>query len=260
MSVYGYTKECVDALVFGKSPNVLLLGGEDIALAVSEVGAFSRLLKLRLREAAETGSVYRSVTPADLQPEAYAAPEEAEEALHELITRDTEPSGQLVIVCEGHFDSLIVHRLADRILKENGLIAQIKVLRAGGKQNLPRVANLFAATSTSATVVVVADTDGDIEATQRLIREGLTYDRFCLITPDPSIESWLFKGDKMAAAAARAPQPVDRVRRSFKKAEEQLDALDLVKLRSADDQFARFWEAVQEAGKIPNKADSGDGK
>ena len=258
ISMSGYTKECVDALVLGKSLNVLLLDGQDMAAAVSGSEAFTKLLRLRLREAAETGSVYRSGIPEELEAEAYAAPTEIQEGPPEIVSKEVQASGRLVILCEGRFDSMILHDLAYRILKENGLTAEIRVVQAGGKQNLPRVANLFGGSSRTDTVIVVADTDGEVQATEKLLRDGIAYDRFHLVMPDPSIESWLLEGDKAAAAAARARQLVDRVRRSARKAEELLDVLDLAKLQTADAEFAQFYSLVKETGKAPNKTDAGD--
>ena len=114
-----------------------------------------------------------------------------------------EAVGKIAIVCEGRFDAFILHDLAFRVLKENGLEAEIRVVHTGGKQNLPRVANLFAPAAESTIVILVVDTDGDIETTRKLVHEGVSYDRFHLVTPNPSIESWLLGGDKAAAATTR---------------------------------------------------------
>lgn len=258
VSMAGYTNECVDALVLGKSLNVLLLGQDDIEVALSMPGAFADLLRLRLREAAETGSVYRSASPEDLHAAPYTRPPLEEEMPLPEEAQEAESGGKIAIVCEGRFDAFILHDLAFRILKENGLEAEIKVVHAGGKQNLPRVANLFAPAAESTTVILVVDTDGDVETTRRLVHEGVSYDRFNLVTPDQSIEAWLLGGDKAAAATTRARQLTERVRRSTSKTEEQLDSTDIRKLRSADAEFASFYEIVRNAGKAPNKADTGD--
>lgn len=189
ISMAGYTSECVDSLVLGKSLNVLLLDGDDIALAVSKRGAFSNLLRLRIREAAEAGSVYRSTLAEDLQTGPYISFTVQENMPVSEDTQNLQQTGQIAILCEGRFDAFVLNDLVFRILKENDLEAKTKVVHAGGKQNLPRVANLFAPTAKSTTVIVVADSDGDTEGTQRLIREGIFYDHFYLVTPSPSIES-----------------------------------------------------------------------
>jgi len=258
VSMAGYTNECVDALVLGKSLNVLLLDKDDIEVALSMSEAFANLLRLRLREAAETGSVYRSVLPEDLYAAPYARPPLEEEMRLYEEPQQAESVGKIAIVCEGRFDAFILHDLAFRVLKENGLEAEIKVVHAGGKQNLPRVANLFAPVADSTTVILVVDTDGDIETTRRLVHERVSYDRFHLIMPNPSIESWLLGGDKAAAATVRARQLTERVHRSIRETEVQLDSIDFLKLQSADAEFASFYEIVRNAGKAPNKANAAD--
>jgi hypothetical protein len=258
ISMAGYTTDCIDALVLGKSLNVLLLDKDDVELAVPTQGAFAELMRMRMREAAETGSIYRSPLPDDLTTTPYAASVNLSEDRETERSLEKKPTGRIVILCEGRSDSIILHDLAFRILKENGLKADIQVVQAGGKQNLPRVANLFAAASDSVTVVLVADSDGDIAATKRLVFEGIAYDRYDLVTPDPSIESWLRGGDKVAAATARTRQITEHIRRRTKKTEEYLDALDLAKLQTNDSEFARFYGIVKEAGKAPNKSDAGD--
>jgi hypothetical protein len=260
ISMSGYTKECVDALVLGKSLNVLLFDNQDMDFIVSGKGAFSKLLKLRLREAAETGSVYRSGALVDLAA-VIPQPATGEEIIVPEPTKpEAPPTGHIIIVCEGQFDGFVLRDLAYSILKHNELTANVEVVHAGGKQNLPRVANLFAPAAQIVTVIVVADSDGELTATERLIREQISYTQFKLVVPDPAIEAWLLQGDQAAAAATRARQLVERVRRSTRKAEEQLESLDINKLRETDQQFALFYEAVKNAGKPPNKSDVGDGK
>ncbi len=248
ISMSGYTKECVDALVLGKSLNVLLLDDQDVNLAVSRGGAFRELVVSRLREAAETGSVYQSVTRADVRAETPSTRASWRPAAVADVTEGTDAPNSLVIVCEGRHDSRILQGLALRILKDARLTADIRVVQCGGKHNLSRTANLFSASSRSATIIIVADADGNAKATRQLIREGLSYDRFHLATPNPSIEAWLLGGSAPDAAAARAGPLVERVQRSTKGIDDQIDALDLNMLRQTDRQFAEFWKAVHRAG------------
>ncbi len=253
ISMSGYTTDCVDALVLGKELNVLLMDQADVTLAVSRPNSLAQLLRMRLREAAETGSVYRPSTANDLVAAPYTLPVEASGEPTEG-TAIQEPTGKLSIVCEGRLDSMVLQDLAFRILRENGLVAEIRVVQTGGKQNLPRVANLFASAASFSTVILVADSDGSPEETKRQILDGVSTSRFHIITPDPSIETWLMGGNKSAAAVARSRQVIERVRRSRDKAEEQLAKLDLDRLRDLDSDFAAFYKIVKKTGRAPNKA------
>ena len=60
ISMSGYSKDAVDALTLGKSLNVILFGKEDIDAAIIGKSSFKKVLKSKLRIAAEKGVVYHS--------------------------------------------------------------------------------------------------------------------------------------------------------------------------------------------------------
>jgi hypothetical protein len=252
ISMAGFTNDCVDALVLGKSLDVLLFDQDDMTTAVSKTGAFAELLRLRMREAAETGSVYRSSAPGDPAQTPYSSTTIEEPIPLSEDTLQKKVGGPVAILCEGRMDSLVLNDLALRILKRNGLKAEIRVVQAGGKQNLPRVANLFSGASEAGTVIVVVDTDGEVDSTTRLVRDGLTYEGYHLIMPDPCIETWLLKGDKAEAATSRARELTERRHLSSRKVEEFLDLVDIEHLRTTDREFSLFYDIIKNAGQKPN--------
>ena len=57
VSVSGVSKYAVDALKYGKTLNILLFDGEDIELALLDEYSFSDILRVKLRRAAQYGTI-----------------------------------------------------------------------------------------------------------------------------------------------------------------------------------------------------------
>jgi hypothetical protein len=98
---------------------------------------------------------------------------EIEHLLYESVTGDvltTRPAeSDLIVICEGDSDRVVIAALAERILRESGSRRTIKIIAAMGKFTIPRVANAVLSTgSTAAQTLIVLDADGDPEACHRV--------------------------------------------------------------------------------------------
>jgi hypothetical protein len=79
----------------------------------------------------------------------------------------------IVIICEGQNDKVVLTELGARILRARRLSRRIAVIPAMGKRGIPLLANGLRELSSGARFVLVADSDGDPEGTAT-ITEGLS--------------------------------------------------------------------------------------
>lgn len=157
ISMGGYSPDAVDALVAGKSLNLILFDQEDMdKLARPHCIDIHRALKLKLREAAEKGTLYLPLPPCTDQLGPGPAPRQ-------------------VIVVEGPADAAILNAL----YHSRGTIAGETqsppiVVVAMGLLNLSPVALAQPSLHPGVRqVVIVADGDGAPDQTRRRIEEEL---------------------------------------------------------------------------------------
>lgn len=243
ISMSGYAKDAVDALTLGKDLNVILVDRNDMDAAILRGNGFKKVLKLKLRKAAEEGVIY---FPAEGELVTASATRvvEIDEVRYDqttgglLTTRPAEPtSADLLIVCEGDSDRVIIAVLAERILAATGSSRSIKILTAMGKISIPRVANALWGTFDSETkVLIVADGDDDPVATEAMLTNGLEFRGWVAAVPNPSIETWL--GLNVEALRRRGTKY--RVEQSRLAAQH----LDITALKQRDEAFAQFYDAI----------------
>ncbi|MEH0023126.1 MAG: TOPRIM nucleotidyl transferase/hydrolase domain-containing protein [Desulfobacter sp.] len=244
ISMSGYSKDAVDALALGKSLNVILFGREDIDTAINGGIGFKAILKTKLRKAAEEGVVYFSSEVEQVTKDGFTTIEafsydSASETLVKHAT-DYDKSTDLVVVCEGQTDRELISLLATKILGHHGLSKKINIIVAMGKYTIPRVANAARNISTSSPVLIVTDSDGDIDKTKDMLNRGIELENWTASVPEPMIESWL---------------PIDRdeLRKSMrkgsvrKKLSSLIDDMDLDKLAKSDSSFKVFYDWVKNA-------------
>lgn len=122
ISMSGYAKDAVDALVLGKGLNIILFDKRDLDAAISRSIGFTNILKLKLRKAAEEGAIY---FPSECEL-VTAEKKHVVEIDHFrfdsmtgkfLATQPVETaSADLLIVCEGDTDRELIAILSERIL------------------------------------------------------------------------------------------------------------------------------------------------
>jgi 5S rRNA maturation endonuclease (ribonuclease M5) len=151
ISMGGYSKDAVDALIAGKSLNLILFDGDDMrALANSQTFGIEAAINLKLRAAAEEG------TP--LMP------------LHGLVAPSPSMIQSPVLIVEGSYDAQILHALIERA--EN--TRSPTVLPAGGRLNLPLVAlALLNQRSVGTKLGILADGDGKAAKVRKRIENTL---------------------------------------------------------------------------------------
>lgn len=191
VSMSGFSNDAIDALMYGKSVNIILFDGEDIEKCVRESNGFIGGFEQKLRAAAEIGVPYYS-----LVKETYNIPQS---------NRPTQQLQDIAIIVEGKTDTRIVSFLAQQILRQANISRRFIVREAGGKLAIPRLANAIDdfndvifndgnAEYNNLKLIVVADADNDVEETYRLLETGLNGEA-AIVIPDPEIENWFKQFD-----------------------------------------------------------------
>ncbi len=242
ISISGYSSDAVDALSLGKALNVILFDGNDFEAALFD--GFQKVLLAKLRYAAEEGAVYFPYQSTQI----YGGPDPDERFLtpeHELPTERVAVGSpeDIVIICEGQSDKSVLSELGARILRAKQLPRRIVVIPAMGKRGIPLLANGLRELSPRSKFILVADSDGDPEGTERQLRESLEQDVHRIVVADPAIEAWLFPAE---------PDPRDYARiRSRQESRSLPDVMrtaakdiNLEELQARDQPFARFVDAI----------------
>ena len=243
ISMSGYAEQAVDALVLGKDLNIVLFDGRDMDAAIVRGSGFRAILKLKLRKAAEEGAIYfpaegELVTARKSQVvESEDVPfDRASGGLQQPRSAEVAPA-DLLIVCEGETDRVVIATLAERILRDGGSTRSIKIVVAMGKVTIPSVVNaIWTSLRAGTKVLIVVDGDNDAVRTAGMLEKGIEFGAWVSAIPDPSIEVWL---DVDASALRRRPvkSRIEQVRHAAEK-------LDIPSLRVEDAQFAKFYDAI----------------
>lgn len=243
ISMSGYARDAVDALTLGKDLNVILLDRSDIDAAIFRGIGVRKMLKLKLRGAAEEGAIYFPVE-GTLITAKKARKIDIDDLRYDHVngnivaTRPLETStADLLVVCEGDSDRVIISVLIERILANAASTRSIKILTAMGKMAIPRVANALWSTSHSeAKVLIVTDSDNDPVGTAAMLSNGLSFPEWVAAIPNPSIETWLDIDLNTIRRQGRQHR-IERLRLAAQR-------LNIDALIKQDDQFAKFYEAV----------------
>jgi len=242
ISISGYSDEAVDALSWGKALNVILFDGDDFEAALDE--GFQKVLLAKLRHAAEEGLVYFSYRSTQIY--GGAAPNQQFLASeHQVATEAVAVSSpeDIVIISEGQSDKSVLTELAGRILKARQLVRRIAVIPAMGKRGIPLLANALRELWSRAKFILVADSDGDLEGTERLLMEGLDEPVYRVIVVDPVIERWIFPEEPDPRDYARIRSRSER-RSLLELTRNAAEAINIDELQRRDPSFAQFVEAI----------------
>ncbi len=241
ISMSGYAEDAVDALTLGKGLNIVLVDRNDIDAAILRGIGIQRVLKLKLRKAAEAGVIYFPFE-GELVTATNTSVVEIDAFRYDFTTGGVIASypvppanADLLIVCEGDIDRVIISELSERILATEGSSRSIKILTAMGKMTIPRVAKAFWNTFHSESkLLIVTDGDNDPGGTLAMLSKGLDFVEWVAAIPNPSIETWL---DLDASVLRRAR---DRTEKSRQAAQQ----LDIEALKARDEQFSLFYNAI----------------
>lgn len=243
ISMSGYSSAAADALTFGKSINLLLFDRQEMdSIFAGDIG-FRALLKQKLRDAAEAGIIY---TPRE--EEVVEAKSQIESARFDSGTNrimEVKPAHKsnpdLVVVCEGDTDRMILIGLADRILTENKVHRQVRIVTAMGKRSVARVTRTFQYHYPANTrTLLIVDGDGDQEGAQELLQDNVSIQNWTYAIPDPGIEAWFGDFDLKALRQRRQTNGMGELD-EFEKA---IRELDLIRLKSTDRSFETFYNEI----------------
>ncbi|AXM95744.1 restriction endonuclease [Pseudomonas plecoglossicida] len=243
ISMSGYSTDAVDALIAGKTLNLILFTKEDMDAAIIHKLGFKRILKDKLRKAAEEGLAFFP-TVAEQVKTSPSEPVHIERVHYDrltgtLLSAADQPATtpDLVIVCEADFDRELLANLAQRILKNARTTKKIQLISALGKVAVPRVANSVLLARPDVKVLAVVDGDGDIPGSELMLRNNIESDNWTPIVIDPAIETWLgFSLEEITRQRRRG-----RLMEFYAKA---IESLDLQVLRATDPSFEKFYEEV----------------
>ncbi len=244
ISMSGYSEGAIDALILGKALNIILFDQRDMDAAIVRGSGIKSLLKFKLRKAAEEGTIYFPTEEKLVTAEKTSTVEI--ELLHYdkttggvIATQSVQPAtADLLIVCEGESDRVVIATLAERILEAGESRRSIKILTAMGKIGIPRVANAMWKTYHSESkVLIVVDGDRDPAGTFSMLEKGLEFEEWISAIPNPSIETWLNLDQDTWLRQMRI---LDELGRAAKN-------VDIEALRAEDQEFAKFYNAILEA-------------
>lgn len=167
ISVNGYSPDVEDALKFGKSLNILLFDETDVPLLFNGDVEFVDMLKFKLREAGDTGSIKVAYELNTLAEQIANTPKELLN-VNEFIKKvsiNSVPGPKLVVTdilifVEGESEVPIATKLLERIKVKYFLSFQVVSLEAGDNiRNLPALLNLYGAYGKTKAVIVILDDD-----------------------------------------------------------------------------------------------------
>lgn len=162
ISINGYSEDVEDALKFGKSLNILLFDSNDMTLIFNGDVSFSEVLKFKLRQAGDTGSL---LVPYSLKEKA----ERISDTVPTEILRFTEFSNSrqkpkkiddLLLFVEGQSDVSFVKNLIEPIGQLYSFSYKIEVLNgAANIRQLPSLINIYGDLKKTKAVIVILDDD-----------------------------------------------------------------------------------------------------
>ncbi len=163
LSVNGYSEDVEDALKFGKSLNILLFDRNDIELIFNGEISFLDVLKFKLRQAGDTGSL---LAPYDLKEKAekisHLEPTEILkfDEFSRIESKKTVKIDDLLVFVEGRTDIPIIKNFIEPIKHRYSLSYRIETLNgANNIRQLPSLLNIYGDHKNTKAVIVILDDD-----------------------------------------------------------------------------------------------------
>ncbi|HDX9625819.1 TPA: restriction endonuclease [Bacillus anthracis] len=245
ISMSGFSADAVDALLYGKVMNVILFDKDDFDACMEEGIGFSKVLKTKLRNAAEQGTAfypYKKVIvdkpTTDIEVGHFAFDLFDNNLL--AVNNDNDIYGDLVIICEGKLDQLILSLLTKMIMHNAGMNKKVSIIAAMGKYSVAKVAMNIKNKINNCQLIMVVDSDGDVAGTKERILKIIDYNDLELVIIEDKIEVWLDN---------EAEDLISMFRKlSFDKKREivssKIKSLDIEKLRNESNSFRKFYDLI----------------
>ena len=208
ISIGGYSDDAVNALIAGKTVNLILFDAADLEAALAAGVGFKRVLQAKLRGAAESGS---PLIPFDVTTASGASLGTTPlDALDTDLDR-AHAQRPVLIVCEGRTDAAIISVLIRKTLLESKVDRKVKVVIAQGIYNVPRVALAAAAIAGDFKKAVVVDSDNHGEEFLKMLASEANLDDWEAIIIDPNIETSLGTNSILQIEAVNIGDLADRI-------------------------------------------------
>ncbi|MEW9554095.1 restriction endonuclease [Nonomuraea sp. NPDC050783] len=219
ISMAGYSDDAVDALVAGKTLNLILFDGFDMRKIAQPNGIrINQAIDIKLRAAAEEGTPYIPL------PDIISAP-------------ITTSQRKVTVIVEGKVDAHIISTLARLRYPEKA----VSVIPAMGRLNLPLVARVqLNQPSDLKELIIVADGDGLPEEARRNL-ERVVSDADA--SQELQITLVVVNPDLGAALGLR--QPEEHLRVDRQKFEKDLLELNLRRLAASNPELKRLFSAMK---------------
>lgn len=246
ISMSGFSSDAVDALLYGKAMNVLLFDKDDFVACLEEKNGFSNVLSTKIRKAAEEGTAYYPVRKVVVNKQEDEKEIEVGHFAFDLadnkllmVSTDDSVYGELVIICEGKIDQLILSLLSKLIMQNNGINKNVSVVAAMGKFSVARVAsNIRNSIRKESKLLMITDSDGDVEGTKERFRKIVDYQEEELIVIDNKIEVWLGNEDwREAFNRLKFDEKREIITSRIKK-------LDIERLKVDQESFNKFYTII----------------
>jgi len=236
ISMSGFSSEAVDALTFGKSVNVILFDQSDLEISITEHNGLKKVLHQKIRIAAEEGHAFFPTKSISISTKNV---EENVKTLEDIGHEN------LIIIVEGQTDSNIITAVAERVFRETGKTKNIRIIVAGGKYSVAKMANSVRDISQqNDTIILVADSDYDIEQTNLILTNTLEFrERFHTIIPDPHIETWFLNKTLLKDDLRKLQNELKKGRVSVEKL---VSEINFQELRKTDEAFGKLYEILTE--------------
>ena len=248
ISMSGFSPDAIDALLYGKSMNVILFDKDDFDACIQEVNGFTNALRLKIRKAAEEGTAFYPIRKVLVNDEENTKEIEIGKfafdlADNKLLTVSTDDSayGELVIVCEGKSDQLILSLLTKLIMENRKINKRVSIITAMGKIAVARVAsNIKNSIEAGSKLLMITDSDGDIYGTKEKFRSIIDYREEELIVIDDKIEKWL-ENESDNFKKINKHLSFDKKRENIA---QTIMNLDIERLKTNSDSFNQFYSIV----------------
>jgi uncharacterized protein YrzB (UPF0473 family) len=223
ISISGFSKDTVNALICGKEINIILFNRNDFENCLKADGAFKKILLEKLRAAAEQGTPFYPIEAVennrtDSKLETF---KDKSSKLNE-ITKGAERT----IFCEGETDRIVLEVLAKRITTR-----KVRIIVANGARNIPLLANSVMEINNDNNVILVADSDGNEKNVYDMLKRNMKYASWKAVVINDSIEDWL-------------DIEKSKARRDWRMYKDIAENIDIEQLQKKSDSFKFFYDYI----------------
>ncbi|MGO7589975.1 hypothetical protein [Rhizobium leguminosarum] len=186
-SMSNYTRPAVNAVTLGKRSCIILFGKDDLEQIVYGRIKLADTIKRKLRAARTKGVIYDTQEKDGLARGKEVARLEYDPSTGTISTRPVNGL-KLIVVCEGNTDLEVLTVLTGSVVGED--INHVGIVAAKSKIGLIPAADAVRKMYPRVRLMIVADTDGDLESTSAAIAGWLSKENAVLCLPEPGVEEW----------------------------------------------------------------------